>query len=91
VPIDGPTAASMSDSTIVPTKAEKLLKPMARRVAISQARLFVSSHLLPLGVLCSMLCPSHIFVAVVGEQKPERCIGDYARQRGAFAVVEIIV
>ena len=42
----------MSDSTIVPTKAEKLLKPMARRVAISQARLFVSSHLLPLGVLC---------------------------------------
>ena len=29
--------------------------------------------------------------AVVGEQNPERCIGDYARQRGAFAVVEIIV
>ena len=49
------------------------------------------SHLLPLGVLCSMLCPSHIFVAVVGEQNPERCIGDYARQRGAFAVVQIIV
>ena len=90
MPIDAPTAASMSGSTIS-SDAEKLLKPMARRVAISQARLFVSSHLLPLGVLCSMLCPSHIFVAVVGEQKPERCIGDYARQRGAFAVVEIIV
>ena len=87
MPIDAPTAASMSDSTIVPTKAEKLLKPMARRVAISQARF----QFAPTSLRRSMLNALSHLVAVVGEQEPKRCIGDYARQRSAFAVVEIIV